>query len=125
MSSDKTNTPRISVIIPCLNHGQFIEQAICSVLDQGYDNLELIVLDGGSEDDSVDIISIYEEDLAYWHSEWDSGPAEAINAGLVRSTGQIICILADDGDPKLSRATRSAFLYLCGKRCVRGGCGME
>lgn len=92
----ESNLPRVSVIIPCLNHGQFVEQAICSVLDQGYDNLEVIVLDGGSEDDSVDILQMYDEDLTYWHSEWDSGPAEANNAGLVRSTGQIVCILAAD-----------------------------
>ena len=95
MSSD-SNLPRVSVIIPCLNHGQFVEQAICSALDQGYDNLEVIVLDGGSEDDSVDILTMYDEDLTYWHSEWDSGPAEAINAGLVRCTGEIVCLLAAD-----------------------------
>lgn len=96
MPTDPSNSPRVSVIIPCLNHGQFVEQAICSALDQGYDNLELIVLDGGSEDDSVDILNMYDDDLTYWHSEWDSGPAEAINAGLVRSTGSIVCILAAD-----------------------------
>lgn len=89
-------SPRVSVIIPSLNHGQHLEQAICSALDQGYDDLELIVLDGGSEDDSVDLLNMYNDQLAYWHSEWDSGPAEAINAGLVRSTGEIVCILAAD-----------------------------
>ena len=94
--SNTSNLPRVSVIIPCLNHGQFIEQAICSAMDQGYENLELIVLDGGSEDDSVDILNMYDDDLTYWHSEWDSGPAEAINAGLVRCTGEIVCILAAD-----------------------------
>lgn len=90
------NKPRVSVIIPCLNHGQFLEQAICSAMDQAYENLELIVLDGGSEDESIDILHMYDEDLAYWHSEWDSGPAEAVNAGLVRSTGEIVCILSAD-----------------------------
>jgi len=90
------NKPRVSIIIPSLNHGQFVEQAICSAMDQGYENLEIIVLDGGSEDDSVDILNMYDDDLAYWHSEWDSGPAEAINAGLVRCTGEIVCILAAD-----------------------------
>ena len=94
--STASNKPRVSIIIPCLNQGQFIEQAICSALDQGYENLELIVLDGGSEDDSVDILNMYSDDLAYWHSEWDSGPAEAVNAGLVRSTGEIVCVLAAD-----------------------------
>lgn len=91
-----SSLPRVSVIIPSLNHGQHLEQAVCSVLDQGYENLELIVLDGGSEDDSVDLLSMYDQELAYWHSEWDSGPAEAINKGLMKSTGQIVCILAAD-----------------------------
>ena len=88
--------PRVTIIIPNLNHGQFLEQAICSALDQGYDNAEIIVVDGGSDDDSVDIIKCYHDELAYWHSEWDSGPAEAINAALVRATGDIVCILSAD-----------------------------
>lgn len=88
--------PRVSIIIPNLNHGQFLEQAICSALDQGYDNAEILVLDGGSDDDSVDIIKCYHDELAYWHSEWDSGPAEAINAALAYCTGDIVCVLAAD-----------------------------
>ena len=88
--------PRISIIIPSLNHGQFIEQAICSALDQGYDNAEVMVVDGGSDDDSLDIIASYNDELTYWHSAWDSGPAEAVNAALVRATGDVVCILAAD-----------------------------
>lgn len=88
--------PRVSIIIPSLNQGQFLEQAICSALDQGYDNAEVIVMDGGSDDDSVDILHCYNDELAHWQSEWDSGPAEALNAALARATGEIVCFLAAD-----------------------------
>ena len=91
------DNPRISVIIPSLNQCRYLERAICSVLDQNYDNLELIVIDGDSQDDSVRTIERYDNAIAYWHSEMDSGPADAINSGLARATGDIIGILhADD-----------------------------
>ena len=90
-------TPRISVIIPNLNQEIYLEQAICSVLDQGYENLELLVMDGGSIDQSQAIIDTYAEDLDYWQSAWDSGPAEAVNTALTWATGQITLVLdADD-----------------------------
>ena len=89
--------PRLTIIIPNLNQGLYLERAICSVLDQGYDNLELIVMDGGSTDESLEIIAAYEEDLAHWQSMWDSGPAEAINTAVSWATGDVIGILdADD-----------------------------
>ena len=89
--------PRITVIIPNLDQGLYLEQAICSVLDQDYDNLELIVMDGGSSDDSLNVISIYEPEIAHWQSLWDSGPAEAINTALTWATGDIVGVLhADD-----------------------------
>jgi len=88
---------RITIIIPNLNQGLYLERAICSVLDQGYDHLELIVMDGGSTDGSLEIIAAYEEDLAHWQSMWDSGPAEAINTAVSWATGDVIGILdADD-----------------------------
>lgn len=88
--------PRVSIIIPSLNQGQFLEQAICSALDQGYDNCEVLVMDGGSDDDSIDILRCYDDELTHWQSEWDSGPAEALNAALARATGEIVCFLAAD-----------------------------
>ena len=92
-----STTPRISVIIPNLNQEIYLEQAICSVLDQGYKNLELLVMDGGSIDQSQSIIDTYAEDLDYWQSAWDSGPAEAVNTALTWATGQITLVLdADD-----------------------------
>jgi len=93
----ETNLPRITVITPSLNQAEYLERTICSVLDQGYENLEYIVVDGGSVDTSEQIIKTYEDDLAYWHSEPDTGPADAINQALKHATGDIIAILnADD-----------------------------
>lgn len=90
-------TPRITVIIPNLNQDLYLESAICSVIDQGYDNLELIVIDGGSSDQSVQVIRTYEDEIDHWQSSWDSGPAEAINTALTWATGEIVGILdADD-----------------------------
>ncbi len=92
-----TTTPRITIITPSLNQADYLERAICSVLDQGYENLEYIVIDGGSTDNSAEIIRLYEDGLAYWQSEVDSGPADAINQAIQRATGDIIAVLnADD-----------------------------
>ena len=81
--------PKISVITPNYNFVQFIEEAIRSILLQGYPNIEYIIIDGGSQDGSVDIIKKYEKWLAYWESSHDRGAAEATNKGLLRITGQI------------------------------------
>jgi glycosyltransferase involved in cell wall biosynthesis len=88
--------PRISIVTPSYNQGQFIEQTIRSVLLQGYPNLEYIIVDGGSTDASVEIIKRYESWLAYWESEKDRGQSHAINKGLERATGQIFHWLNSD-----------------------------
>ena len=89
--------PRITVVIPSLDQDLYLERAICSVLDQNYDNLELIVVDGGSGDHSLEIIRQYEDEIDHWQSTWDSGPAEAINTALSWATGDVVGILdADD-----------------------------
>jgi len=89
-------SPRISVIIPSLNHAAYLERAICSVLDQGYDHLELIVIDGGSDDGTADILDGYANHLAYVRSAFNAGPADAINHGLTQATGEIVGVLAAD-----------------------------
>lgn len=95
------NLPKISVITPSYNQGEFLEKTIKSVLDQNYPKLEWIVMDGGSTDSSVEILKQYEEHFTYWQSEKDDGQSAAINAGMAKATGDICCWLnSDDLFPK-------------------------
>lgn len=88
--------PKISVITPSFNQGQFIEDTILSVIGQGYPNLEYIVIDGGSNDETVDIIKKYEASITYWVSEKDKGQSHAINKGFSVATGDIVAWLNSD-----------------------------
>lgn len=84
-----TRPPRFSVVVPSLNQGRFIEETIRSVLDQAYPETELIVIDGGSVDGTLDVIRRYEDRIAYWVSEKDRGQAHAVNKGFAVATGEI------------------------------------
>jgi hypothetical protein len=89
--------PRITVVTPSLNQGEFLEDCIRSVLGQGYPNLEFIVMDGGSRDGSVEVIKRYEAHLAYTESGPDGGQYAAVAAGFRRARGEILCWMnADD-----------------------------
>ncbi len=87
---DSKQWPKISIVTPSYNQGQYLEETIRSVLLQGYPNLEYIVIDGGSTDKSVEIIKKYEPWLTYWVSEKDNGQADAINKGFRIATGDVI-----------------------------------
>src|SRR5438094_8832498 len=87
---------KISIVTHSFNQGQFIEETIRSVLDQNYPNLEYLVIDGGSTDQTIDIIRKYETQLSYWESEKDRGQVHAINKGLARATGDIFAYLDSD-----------------------------
>jgi glycosyltransferase involved in cell wall biosynthesis len=88
--------PKLSIITPTLNQGAFIERTIRSVLDQGYANLEYMIIDGGSSDETLSIIRRYEDRLAWWVSEPDEGQTDAINKGLTRATGDIVAYINSD-----------------------------
>lgn len=93
---DGSSWPRITIVTPSFNQGQFLEETIRSVLLQGYPDLEYIVIDGGSTDGSVEIIKKYERWLAYWISESDRGQSHAINKGWAKATGDLIAYLNSD-----------------------------
>ncbi|MDD5173891.1 MAG: glycosyltransferase family 2 protein [Candidatus Omnitrophota bacterium] len=88
--------PLVSIVTPVFNGKQYLEEAIASVAGQTYDNIEHIIIDGGSTDGSLDIIKKHENEVSYWLSEPDSGMYEAVNKGLKIASGDILAYLNSD-----------------------------
>lgn len=103
--------PLVSIVIPSYNQGAFLEEAVLSVLEQSYPRVELLVIDGGSEDESVSIIERYSDQIAYWVSEPDRGQTDAINKGMQRAAGEFVWWLNSD-DMLLSDAVAASVAYL-------------
>jgi len=83
-------------VVPSLNQGQFIGENLSSIFNQEYPNLEVVVMDGGSTDNSIDVIQAYRDRLTYWQSRPDKGQAHAINEGMTHCTGDLVGWLNSD-----------------------------
>jgi glycosyltransferase involved in cell wall biosynthesis len=90
------DAPRFTIVIPSFNQGQYIEETIRSILLQNYPNLELFVMDGGSKDDTCNVLRKYDRWITGWVSEKDRGQTHAINKGFLRSTGDIHAYINSD-----------------------------
>lgn len=88
--------PRISVVVPSFRQARFIRETLVSLLEENYPNLELIIVDGGSDDGTIEILREFNSQIAWWVSEPDRGQAHAINKGFARSTGDIMAWLNSD-----------------------------
>lgn len=96
MMPHASGLPRISIVVPNLNGARTLQTCLASLTGQGYPDLELVVIDGGSTDASVGVIRQFEHHLAYWTSEADGGQACALNKGFARVTGEVLGWLCSD-----------------------------
>jgi glycosyltransferase involved in cell wall biosynthesis len=104
-------TPLVSIIMPSYNQGQFIEASIRSVLEQDYPKIEFIIVDGGSKDESVEIIQKYQDRLAWWVSEKDQGQTDALDKGFAHASGEVLAWLNSD-DTYFPGTIREAVAFL-------------
>src|ERR687895_758048 len=88
--------PKITVVTPSFNQGHYLEATFKSVIAQEYPNLEWLVVDGGSKDNSVELIRKYEKHFAWWVSEKDRNHPHALNKGYAKATGDVFCFVNSD-----------------------------
>jgi glycosyltransferase involved in cell wall biosynthesis len=88
--------PKISVVVPSFNQAKFLELTLLSIIEQDYPEFELIVIDGGSKDESPDIIHKYQQHMKFWCSEPDGGHSQGLIKGFSHATGEILCFLNSD-----------------------------
>lgn len=93
---DGVDYPRISIVVPSYNQGHFIGKTLESIVSQSYPNLELIIVDGDSSDNTIEVIKVYSKHIKWWVSEPDNGQASAINKGMTHATGEILAWLNSD-----------------------------
>ena len=113
-TTEQQEIPTLSVVTPSYNQGEYLEECIDSVLSQSYPNLEYIIMDGGSTDNSVEIIKKYEKYLTFWQSQPDGGQYAAINEGFRKTKGQIMTWLNSD-----DKFHPNAFLTVAGVFILR------
>jgi glycosyltransferase involved in cell wall biosynthesis len=115
--NNNSNKPLVSIITVVLNNKKFLEKSILSVLNQNYKNIELIIIDGGSTDGTLDIIKKYKSKINFFISEKDNGLYDAMNKGIKNSKGSIIGILNSD-DIYYSNAISTAVKYFINNRNI-------
>ena len=119
--------PSISIVVPNFNCGETIEAALVSLIEQDYPGLEILVVDGGSTDNSIEVIRKYETHIAWWVSEKDGGQSQAINKGFARATGEIVNWLCSDDVllPGALHTVGRAFLSDPAPDVITGACQLR